>query len=157
MSGVEGPRSPPVSLSGKRFLIAKPGLDGHDVGAKVIALSLRDAGAEVIYSGLRKAPEEIARAAVDEDVDALGLSILSGSHAELVRETMARLEALGGGHIKVFVGGTIPRQDHAALLEAGVAAVYTSEMSLDEVLASLQRALAEPSRRTPLTGSASED
>ena len=83
-----------MSLKGKRILIAKPGLDGHDVGAKIIALALRDAGAEVIYTGLRKSPEYIAQAAVDEDVDAVGLSILSGSHKELVEETI--LEARRG-------------------------------------------------------------
>src|SRR6516165_3980292 len=83
-------------LRGKRILVAKPGLDGHDVGAKVIALALRDAGAEVIYTGLRKTPDYIARTAVEEDVDAVGLSILSGSHRELVRETMRALAALDG-------------------------------------------------------------
>jgi len=142
VSAADRAGQPAVSLRGKRLLIAKPGLDGHDVGAKVIALSLRDAGAEVIYSGLRKAPAEIARAAVDEGVDGLGLSILSGSHVELVTETLARLKAEGGAHIKVFVGGTIPREDHDALREAGVCGVYTSEMSLDEVVAALARELA---------------
>ena len=85
-----------MSLNGKRILIAKPGLDGHDVGAKVIALALRDAGAEVIYTGLRKAPDFIANVAVEEDVDAVGLSILSGSHMELVAETARQLRALDG-------------------------------------------------------------
>src|SRR3989304_3082785 len=82
-------------LRGKRVLIAKPGLDGHDVGAKVIALALRDAGADVIYTGLRKSPEAIARVAVDEDVHAVGLSVLSGSHQELAAETIERLGAPG--------------------------------------------------------------
>ena len=86
-----------MNLKGKRILIAKPGLDGHDVGAKVIALALRDAGADVIYTGLRKSPEQIARVAIDEDVDAVGLSILSGSHNELVAETVARLNDLDAG------------------------------------------------------------
>ncbi|MGE0336326.1 MAG: cobalamin-dependent protein, partial [Gammaproteobacteria bacterium] len=85
-----------MSLKGRRILIAKPGLDGHDVGAKVIALALRDAGAEVIYTGLRKSPSYIARVAVEEDVDAVGLSILSGSHLDLVRDTVASLREHDG-------------------------------------------------------------
>jgi methylmalonyl-CoA mutase C-terminal domain/subunit len=131
-----------MSLRGKRILIAKPGLDGHDVGAKVIALALRDAGAEVIYTGLRKSPAYIARAAVDEAVDAVGLSLLSGAHRELVAETLARLRELEGGHIAVFVGGTIPAEDHAALREQGVCGVFTAEMKLDDVLGEIERALA---------------
>src|SRR5690606_2084698 len=90
-------------LRGKRILIAKPGLDGHDVGAKVVALALRDAGAEVIYTGLRKRPDYIAGVAVDEDVDAIGLSILSGSHNELVAETLAALAERGASDIAFFV------------------------------------------------------
>lgn len=132
----------PVSLKGKRILIAKPGLDGHDVGAKVIALALRDAGAEVIYTGLRKTPGYIARVAAEENVDAVGLSILSGSHIELVRETAAALKAEQADDVPVFVGGTIPRADWPALTEAGVAAVFDSEMSLDEVVAEVARRLA---------------
>jgi methylmalonyl-CoA mutase, C-terminal domain len=128
-------------LAGKRILVAKPGLDGHDIGAKVAALALRDAGAEVIYTGLRKTPEAIARAAVEEDVDAVGLSVLSGSHRELVGETMERLRALGAADITVFVGGTIPPEDHAALLAAGVRGVFTSDMRLEEVVAGVARAL----------------
>src|SRR5258708_33299859 len=98
-------------LKGKRILIAKPGLDGHDGGAKVIALALRDAGAEVIYTGLRKTPDYIARIAVDEDVDAVGLSVLSGSHRDLVQQTRESLEALQAGDIPIFLGGTIPAAD----------------------------------------------
>lgn len=131
-----------MSLQGKRILIAKPGLDGHDVGAKVIALALRDAGAQVIYTGLRKSPDEIARVAVEEDVDAVGLSILSGSHAELVADTLEKLRQEGAGDIKLFVGGSIPPGDHAALKAAGVCGVYTAEMKLDDVLASLAAELA---------------
>ena len=101
-----------MALRGKRILIAKPGLDGHDVGAKVIALALRDAGAEVIYTGLRKSPEYIARAAVEEDVDAVGLSLLSGVHREMAAEVLERLRDMEAGDIKVFVGGTIPAEDH---------------------------------------------
>jgi methylmalonyl-CoA mutase C-terminal domain/subunit len=128
-------------LKGRRILVAKPGLDGHDVGAKVIALALRDAGAEVIYTGLRKTPEYIARIAIDEDVDAVGLSILSGSHLELVAQTVESLKALGGGDIRLFLGGTIPADDHAALKAMGVARIFTSEMSLDSVVASIAEAL----------------
>src|SRR5271163_3060592 len=102
-----------MSLHHKRILVAKPGLDGHDVGAKIITIALRDAGADVIYTGLRKTPEYIAKTAVDEDVDAVGLSVLSGSHSELVSATIAKLRDAGAGEIKVFVGGTIPARDHA--------------------------------------------
>jgi methylmalonyl-CoA mutase C-terminal domain/subunit len=130
-----------AALTGKRIIIAKPGLDGHDAGAKVIALTLRDAGANVIYTGLRKTPEFIAQMAVDEDVDALGLSILSGSHCELVSATIAALDGLGGGDIKVFVGGTIPAHDRQQLLDAGVSAIYTAEMRLEDVVADLARNL----------------
>lgn len=130
-----------MSLRGKRILIAKPGLDGHDVGAKVIALALRDAGADVIYTGLRKSPEFIARAAVDEDVDAVGLSLLSGAHNELVAETLAQLRELDGGEIRVFVGGTIPKEDRSALLEQGCSGVFTAEMKLEDILAELERCL----------------
>jgi len=128
-------------LLGKRILIGKPGLDGHDIGAKIIALTLRDAGAEVIYTGLRRSPDQIARVAVDEGVDALGLSILSGSHKELVNEVLARLRELDAADIKVFVGGTIPLEDQTELRELGVAGVYTSDMSLAEVVASLAKVL----------------
>ena len=128
-------------LLGKRILIGKPGLDGHDIGAKIIALTLRNAGAEVIYTGLRRSPEQIARVAVDEGVDALGLSILSGSHKELVHDVFARLRELDASDIKVFVGGTIPRDDQKDLRDLGVAGVYTSDMSLSEVVASLAKAL----------------
>jgi len=124
-------------LAGKRIVIAKPGLDGHDVGAKIIALTLRDAGADVIYTGLRKTPDTIARVAVDEDADALGLSILSGSHKALVAATIERLRAMGGEDISVFVGGTIPAEDREALKALGVRAIYTAEMRLEDIVASL--------------------
>ena len=116
-----------MSLKGKRILIAKPGLDGHDVGAKIIALALRDAGADVIYTGLRRSPDYIARIAVDEDVDAVGLSILSGSHKELVEETVRCLAELDAGDIHVFVGGTIPLSDQAELRAAGARGIFTAE------------------------------
>lgn len=131
------------SLRGKRILIAKPGLDGHDVGAKVIALALRDAGAEVIYTGLRKSPEQIARVAIEEGVDAVGLSVLSGSHRELVAETSTRLREAGATDVELFVGGTIPAEDFDYLRSLGVRGIYTSAMPLDDVIASVTQALAE--------------
>ena len=124
-------------LAGRRILIGKPGLDGHDIGAKIVALSLRDAGAEVIYTGLRRSPGQIAQVAVDEGVDAVGLSILSGSHKELVTEVMAALREAGAGDVKVFVGGTIPAEDQPALHALGVAAIFTADMPLDTVVAGL--------------------
>ena len=129
------------SLKGKRILVAKPGLDGHDVGAKIIALALRDAGANVIYTGLRKSPAYIAQVAVDEDVDALGLSILSGSHMELVSETFSELAARGVKDMAVFVGGTISAGDRDALRALGVKGVFTSDMRLDDVVAAMAEAL----------------
>jgi methylmalonyl-CoA mutase C-terminal domain/subunit len=134
-------RSPHAPLKGKRILVAKPGLDGHDIGAKVIALALRDAGASVIYTGLRKSPEYIARIAVDEDVDAVGLSILSGSHNELVARTVELLADQGAGAIPVFVGGTIPADDRAAFLKAGIRGVFTSDMPLDDVIDAVAKVL----------------
>jgi len=128
-------------LKGRRILLAKPGLDGHDVGAKVVALALRDAGADVIYTGLRKSPAYIAQVAVDEDVDALGLSILSGSHLELVAETVRELESRGAGHMALFVGGTIPAADRDALSALGARGVFTSDMPLSAVVEALARAL----------------
>lgn len=142
-SGKRGGRPVSVAapLRGKRILVAKPGLDGHDIGAKVIALALRDAGAEVIYTGLRKRPDDIARVAVDEGVDAVGLSILSGSHRELVAQVAQALVQAGGAEIKLFVGGTIPADDVPALAALGVRAVYTSEQPLAAVIASVAREL----------------
>lgn len=130
------------NLRGKRILIAKPGLDGHDVGAKVIALALRDAGAEVIYTGLRRTPEYIARVAIDEDVDAVGLSLLSGSHNELVADTIKALSDLDGADIAVFVGGTIPAEDHATLRATGVRGVFTADMRIEQVVATIAQELA---------------
>jgi methylmalonyl-CoA mutase C-terminal domain/subunit len=121
-------------LKGKRILIAKPGLDGHDVGAKVIALALRDAGADVIYTGLRKTPGFIAQVAVDENVDAVGLSVLSGSHNELVAQTMKALAEHEGEDIAVFVGGTIPATDYESLKAAGVRGVFNAGMRIDEII-----------------------
>jgi len=107
-----------------RVLLAKPGLDGHDVGAKVVARALRDAGFEVIYTGLKKSVDEIARAAVQEDVDVIGLSVLSGSHLPLCRKLSARLEEEELEDKLWIVGGNIPRKDRDALEKLGVDAVF---------------------------------
>jgi len=123
-----------MPLKNKRILIAKPGLDGHDVGAKIIALALRDAGADVIYTGLRKSPGYIARVAVEEDVHCVGLSILSGSHIELLKQTVQELKDADAGDMQVFVGGTIPPGDRDDMLEFGASAVFTSDMRLDDVV-----------------------
>ncbi|SHI04421.1 cobalamin B12-binding domain-containing protein [Pollutimonas bauzanensis] len=130
------------ALTGKRILIGKPGLDGHDIGAKIIALALRNAGAEVIYTGLRRSPLQIAQVAVDEGVDAVGLSILSGSHRELVEDVVGQLHELKAGDIKIFVGGTIPAEDQPYLRKLGVAAVFTADMPLDLVVKILAECLA---------------
>ena len=107
-----------------RVLIAKPGLDGHDRGAKVVARGLRDAGMEVVYTGLHRTPQQIVRAAVDEDVDVIGVSVLSGAHDRLVPEVVAGLRAEGRGDALVVVGGIVPAADAAALEAAGVAMVF---------------------------------
>src|ERR1043166_8698984 len=107
-----------------RGLIANPGLDGHDRGAKVIARALRDAGMEVIYTGLRQTPEQIVAAAVQEDVDAIGLSILSGAHNVLFPEIMRLLKEQGGSDIAVFAGGIIPEQDIPKLKSMGIREIF---------------------------------
>ena len=107
-----------------RVLVAKPGLDGHDRGAKVVARALRDAGMEVIYTGLRQTPEMIAEAALQEDVDVVGLSILSGAHMTLLPRILELLKANGQEGVRVFVGGIIPDEDVPRLKEMGVAGVY---------------------------------
>jgi methylmalonyl-CoA mutase C-terminal domain/subunit len=107
-----------------RVIVAKPGLDGHDRGAKVVARALRDAGMEVIYTGLRQTPEMVAEAALQEDVDVVGLSILSGAHMALVPRVLELLKANDQAHVKVFVGGIIPDEDVPRLLEAGVVGIY---------------------------------
>jgi len=114
-----------------RVLVAKPGLDGHDRGAKVIARALRDAGMEVIYTGLRQTPEMIVNAAIQEDVDCIGLSILSGAHNVIVSRIMALLKESDANDILVVLGGTIPTHDIPALKEAGVAAIFGPGTSLE--------------------------
>ena len=116
-----------------RVLIAKPGLDGHDRGAKVVARALRDAGCEVVYSGLHQTPDQIARTAVDEDVDGVGLSTLSGAHLTLFPRVVEALAAHGASDIVVFGGGIIPEADIEPLRKAGVAAVFTPGTPLAEI------------------------
>ncbi len=116
-----------------RVLIAKPGLDGHDVGAKVIVQRLRNAGMEVIYTGLRQSTEKIISAAIQEDVDVLGLSILSGSHVELCQELMEDLKKKGIRDILVIVGGVIPREDITLLKDCGVDGVFPVHSTAEDV------------------------
>ena len=118
-----------------RILVAKPGLDGHDRGAKVIARALRDAGFEVIYTGLHQTPEMIAEAAIQEDVDAIGLSILSGAHNTLFPAVMQALRERGAGEIAIFGGGIVPPDDIASLKAQGVRAIFTPGASTDEIVA----------------------
>jgi methylmalonyl-CoA mutase C-terminal domain/subunit len=124
-----------------RILIAKPGLDGHDRGAKVVARALRDAGYEVIYTGLRQTPEQIAAAAVQEDVDAVGLSILSGAHNSLLPEITRLLREQGAGDILVFAGGIIPEQDLEGLQRAGIDAVFLPGTSTRDIIQYLRSRL----------------
>jgi methylmalonyl-CoA mutase C-terminal domain/subunit len=116
-----------------RILIAKPGLDGHDRGAKVVARALRDAGCEVIYTGLHQTPDQIAQAAIDEDVDGVGLSTLSGAHMTLFPRVVEALRERGAGDIVVLGGGIIPAEDKTAHHEAGVDAVFTPGAPLEEI------------------------
>jgi methylmalonyl-CoA mutase C-terminal domain/subunit len=117
-----------------RVLVAKPGLDGHDRGAKVIARALRDAGMEVIYTGLRQTPEIIVTAALQEDVDVIGLSILSGAHNAIVPRVMELMRQQKMDDVIVVLGGTIPNQDLDALKKAGVAAVFGPGTSMDDII-----------------------
>ena len=117
-----------------RVLIAKPGLDGHDRGAKVVARALRDAGMEVIYTGLRQTPEMIAQAALQEDVDVVGLSILSGAHMALAPRIMELLEANGQTDVQVFIGGIVPEEDIPRLKELGIRGVYGPGASTEEII-----------------------
>ena len=122
-----------------RILIAKVGLDGHDRGAKVIARWLRDAGMDVIYTGLHRTPEEVVSAAVQEDVDVLGVSLLSGAHGTLVPRILALLREADAEDIRVVVGGVIPDEDIEPLREAGAAAVFDQDTPPDTMVAEIRR------------------
>ena len=117
-----------------RVVVAKPGLDGHDRGAKIIARALRDAGMEVIYTGLHQTPEQIVETVIQEDADAVGLSILSGAHMTLVPKIVELLEQEGAGDVIVTVGGTIPDEDVAELKQLGVAEVFTPGASTQQAV-----------------------
>ena len=134
------------SESGKiRVLVAKPGLDGHDRGAKVVARALRDAGMEVIYTGLRQTPEMVAEAALQEDVDVIGLSVLSGAHMALVPRVLELLKANGQEHVRVFLGGIIPDEDVPRLMEIGVVGIYGPGTLTEDIIRDVRQAvLGEP-------------
>jgi len=124
-----------------RVLVAKPGLDGHDRGAKVVARALRDAGMEVIYTGLRQTPEMIAEAALQEDVDVVGLSILSGAHMALAPRILELLRANGQTKVRVFMGGIIPDEDVPQLKKIGIAGVYGPGASTEEIVKDIRKAV----------------
>ena len=128
-----------------RVLVAKPGLDGHDRGAKIIARALRDAGMEVIYTGIRQTPQMIVAAAGQEDVDVVGLSILSGAHLEIFPDILAGLQENGMDDVIVLAGGIIPREDHQALNEMGVKGVFGPGTSTQDIVKFIQEATREPS------------
>ena len=127
-----------------RVLIAKPGLDGHDRGAKVIARALRDAGMEVIYTGLRQSPEQIVAAAAQEDAEVIGLSILSGAHLPICRRVVELLRERGMDGVHLFVGGIIPAQDIAELRQLGVADVFLPGASTQDVIRAVESAAGTP-------------
>ena len=124
-----------------RVLVAKPGLDGHDRGAKIVARALRDAGMEVIYTGLRQTPEMIAEAALQEDVDAVGLSILSGAHMALAPRILELLKANGQEDVKVFLGGIIPDEDEPNLKEMGITGIYGPGTSTKDIVHDIRAAV----------------
>ena len=124
-----------------RVLVAKPGLDGHDRGAKVVARALRDAGMEVVYTGLRQTPEMIAEAALQEDVDVVGLSILSGAHMALAPRIMELLKGNGQTGVKVFIGGIVPDEDVPRLKELGISGVYGPGASTETIVKDIREAV----------------
>ncbi len=126
-----------------RVVIAKPGLDGHDRGAKIVARALRDAGFEVIYTGLHQTPEQIVETAIQEDADAVGLSLHSGAHMTLFPKVVRGLRERGAADIVVFGGGIIPKEDVPKLKEAGVEAIFTPGTSTEEIVAWLRERLGE--------------
>ena len=127
-----------------RVVVAKPGLDGHDRGAKLVARALRDAGFEVIYTGIRQRPEAIAAVAVQEDVQIVGLSILSGAHVALTKKTAEALRAAGADNVHLVVGGTIPQRDVERLRAAGATAVYPTGTPLEDLVESMRVLSAAP-------------
>ncbi|NNN18151.1 MAG: cobalamin B12-binding domain-containing protein [Thermoplasmata archaeon] len=127
-------KQPPI-----RVLIAKPGLDGHDRGAKIVARALRDAGMEVIYAGLRQTPEAIVQAAIEEDVELVGVSILSGAHMALIPRIVRLLKKEKAGDIPVFAGGIIPDEDARRLKKLGVRAIFGPGASLEEIVTTARR------------------
>jgi methylmalonyl-CoA mutase, C-terminal domain len=132
---------PPPTEKKIRVVVAKPGLDGHDRGAKIIARALRDAGMEVIYTGLHQTPEQIVETVIQEDADAVGLSILSGAHMTLVPRVMALLKEQGADDVVVTLGGTIPSDDVRELKELGVAEVFTPGASTQEAVDFIRNAV----------------
>lgn len=122
-----------------RVLMGKVGLDGHDRGAKVVMAALRDAGMEVIFSGLHQSPQALARAAIEEDVDVIGISILSGAHNELVPVVIKELKKQGASNIPLVLGGIIPQQDFKNLYQKGVGAIFTPGSRLDEIVNSIEK------------------
>ena len=126
-----------------RVLIAKPGLDGHDRGAKVIARALRDAGMEVVYTGIRQTPEMIVEVALQEDVDIIGMSCLSGAHIELFSEVMERLKQRGIGNVLVVAGGVIPEDDVPALQQIGIKAVFGPGTHTSEIVDTIKTLVTE--------------
>ncbi len=124
-----------------RVLIAKPGLDGHDRGAKVIAHTLRDAGMDVIYTGIRQSPEMIAEAAFQEDVDIVGISILSGAHQQLIQEIAELLKKQGGNNPLLVVGGIIPSEDKKTLYECGVSEIFGPGTSTNEIVTFIKKSV----------------
>ena len=132
-----------------RVLVAKPGLDGHDRGAKIIARALRDAGMEVVYTGIRQTPQMIVEAALQEDVDVVGLSILSGAHMELFPQITQGLRAAGMERVVLLAGGIIPEQDRAPLREMGVDRIFGPGATLKDIVEFVESAVAERRRSAP--------
>jgi methylmalonyl-CoA mutase C-terminal domain/subunit len=152
LTHVEASEQNQAAESGRkiRVVVAKPGLDGHDRGAKIIARALRDAGMEVIYTGLHQTPEQIAATVIQEDAHAVGLSILSGAHMTLVPKVVELLREQGVDDVVVTVGGTIPADDAPELKKLGVAEVFTPGASTDEIVSFIRSAIEE--RRTLAAG-----
>ena len=132
-----------MSQDNIKVLIAKPGLDGHDRGAKVIARGLKEAGMEVVYTGLRQTPEQIVKAAVQEDVDVIGLSILSGAHGELFPVIMDKLKESGRNDVLVLAGGTIPDDDHQKLKDIGIKEIFKPGTPISRIVDFIQQELNE--------------